>query len=546
MRIKQSKSRSLKVTPPPLPTRRRSKRRASSEQRGPQPTVVPFRSGPRTAPDLAEWLTLLAIGVIAAALIMLAWTVTERSIADQTRELRTRVDQRVKSVAAVMAHDLQHEMLMVDQSLAILQAAWNKNSEAVNLGEWRKQAVALTAVAEDIFIANEQRIIIQGTLPNSVGQGFGTSYVTYTNGSLEVFEADGTKAAQGRTVAGSVTGGTIAARQFLMYVLRPLEQPRGWFVGASYRSEEIIKLFASAALGPTGVVALVETKRGTLQAIVGPSARTAETAIGQSELVEMIRKSDSGVWAGVAPFDRGNRILGYQRIAGRDMTVLVGVDADAALASVRTLGAWARGIATVGTATILGAAALIGWGILNARAARRRQRAQERNEVDLANARRDVQTTRARIPLTEAEAGTLLSSYSDGVARLDRELRLRQWNIRFAEFAGVSLDVAALGSPIEFLLRRQAEAGVFGQETDVEQEVAQRLTILSVGGQGAVFPIQRGPTGEPLTMHVRAVVDGGCLILLPGPENARFAALPPLPVAPAALRTAPAEETTEW
>lgn len=548
MRIKQSKTRGQKLMPAPLPQRRRSKRRASPDPRGRQTVVVPFRPGSRTAPDFAQWLSLLAIGAIAAALIVLIWTMTGRSIADQTRDIRAGVDQRTKSVAAVMAHDLQHEMLLIDQSLAIVQDAWKRDSDGVRLGEWRKQLLALTSVAEDIFVANERRVIIQGTLPASVGQGFGSGYLAYTNGSLEVFEPDGAKAAPGRTAGGSVAGAAFPARQFLMYVLRPLDKPAGWFVGASYRSEELTKLFASAALGPTGIVALVETRRGTLQAIAGQAARSTDTNIAQSDLVETVRRNESGVWTGVSPFDRTDRIIAYQRIPGREMSVLVGLDADAALAPVAGLATWARGIAAVGTATILAVAGLVAWSILAARAARRRERDRVRTELDLVNARRELDTARARVPLSEAEVGTLVSSTSDGVARLDRDLRLRQWNVRFAAFAAVPLDVTALGSPIEDLLRRQAEAGVFGRDTDVEEEVARRLTILSDGGQGAAPSAQTGPDGETLTMHARAVVDGGCVIVLAGPENARFAAMPALsaPRAEAEPETEAAEEGTEW
>ena len=53
----------------------------------------------------------------------------------------------------------------------------------------------------------------------------------------------------------------IDARQFLMYIVRPLDHPKGWLIGASFRSSELTKLFAQAALGYNPVVALVDTKR---------------------------------------------------------------------------------------------------------------------------------------------------------------------------------------------------------------------------------------------------------------------------------------------
>jgi hypothetical protein len=120
---------------------------------------------------------------------------------------------------------------------------------------------------------------------------------------------------------------------------------------------------------------------------------------------------------------------------------------------------------------------------------------------------------------------------------------LRLWNPRFAEVAGVNLDAAALGSPIEDLLRRQANAGVFGDPAEGELEIATRLTILHTSGQSVVPPTQIGPLGEPVTMHVRGVSDGGHVIVLAGPENARLATLPPLG---AEAEPETADETTEW
>ena len=545
MRIKQSKTRGQKLTPAPLAQRRKARKWASLRPKTRSATMVPFVPRERVRRDPIQWLAFFALAIISGALITLIWTLTEHSIQDQTVETRARVDQQVKSVAGVLAQDIQHEMLLVDQSLAIIQDAWKKDSDSVNLGEWRKQLLALTAVADDIFVADERRVIVQGTLPKSIGQGFGSAYVSYTNGSLEVFEADGTRSPTGRISASSVSGSTITARQFLMYVLRPLDRPRGWFVGASYRSEEITKLFASANLGQGGVIALIEMKRGTVQAIVGPSAQLAEVGLGGSELVEAMRKSEAGIWTGPSPFDRTNRIIGYQRIPGRDLSVVVGVDMESAMRPVDGLVNWARGLAAVGSVVVLTIAGLVFWGVMSVQDTRRRQKTLERAELDLTHTRNELGMARARIPLTGPEVGTLVSSQTDGVARLDQGFRLRQWNARFAQCIGMPLDLSALGMPVEDLLRRQSEAGLFGdgdpQEQD--QEIAKRLTILHNGGQSAVPPFQLGAGGETLTMHARAVLGGGCVLTLTGPENALLAPLPPLP---SEAQPETAEETTDW
>jgi PAS domain-containing protein len=542
MRVKQSRSRSQKIAPAPLPQRRRAKRRMSSGARGAPPALVQTRSPGGTKIEPAQWLAFIAIGLTSLALIALIWTLTSRAITDQTAEVRARTDQQVSSVAYVLAREVQDELHLVDQSLAIVQDDWKKDSDTVDLGGWRKQLLALTGVADDIFVANERGVIVQGTLPRSIGMGFGSAYVSYPNGSLEMYDADGTKNPEGKIPGAD----RIEARQFLMYIVRPLSRPRGWWIGASYRSEGIAKLFAGANLGQKGVVGLIDVKHGVLQAIVGSSAQFAEMDISGSELVQQMRKNEAGILAGDSPTDRVPRIMAYQRIPGRDMSVLVGISADTANQPLAGLAAMARGLATIGSVIVLTVAAILFWVIATTAATRQRGRTLERTELNLMNTRQELAVARARAMLTEPEVGTLLSSDSDGVARFDAAQRLRVWNPRFAELAGVPLDETSAGIPAEELLRRQANAGLFGDAAEADQEVSTRLTVLHTAGQSVVPPTQLGPAGELITMHVRGVSDGGNVIVLTGPENARFAAVPALPGEAAEAEPETADETTEW
>jgi PAS domain-containing protein len=501
------------------------------------------RPGSELRLEPMQWVVALAIGLICLALIGLIWTLTARAAADQTGEIQSRAELQAKALVTVLALDIQHDMQLVDQSVAIVQDAWQKDSDNVDLAAWRKQLLALAAVADDIFIANERRIIVQGTLPKSIGQAFGSAYVTVPNGSLETFDRDGSKNFDGRISVDTLTDGHIEARQSLMYILRPLDRPRGWFAGASYRSADLTRLFAAADLGQNGVVALIETRRGVVQAIAGPAARAGSLNIAQSELVDAMRKNEAGIWSGKTPIDGVARIIAYQRIEGRDMTVMVGIGTQAAMQPVYGLITWARGLAALGSLIVLTIGSLVLWTIGAANRTKRRQRALERAELNLANVSHELLMARARVVLTEPEVGTLISSTSDGVARLDEGLRLRQWNHRFAELACIPLDISALGTSVEDLLRRQAALGLFGDPEMGDRNVSQRLTAFHMGDQPVMPLSQYGPGGEQITMYVRGVVDRGHVIILAGPDNARFAALPALPVM---QEPEPAEETTEW
>ena len=482
----------------------------------------------RTSP--LERLAFVAIGLISLMLIALIWTLTTRAIAEEAMELRARTDQQVRSVAFVLAREIQHELQLVDQSLTIIQQAWDKDPASVDLGAWRKQSLALTEVSNDIFIANDHGIIVQGTLPQSVGQGFGSAYVTYPNGSLETFGPDGTSDPNGKLPG----AGGVQARQFLTYILRPLAKPAGWLVGASYRSEGITRLLSGAQLGQTGLIALVAVKRGGLQAISGPVAQLANMDIAGSELIEQMRKNDAGVWAGVSPIDNVARIFAYQHIPNRDMGVLVGVSRDAANEPLSGLAATSRGLAALGSLVVLTIAGIFVWTIATAGAARRRRRNQERSDIALTNAHQELAAARSWALLSEPEARALIGSATDGVARVDTDLQLQRWNERFAERAGVALDA---GTPAEDLFRRQAAAGLFGDASEREPAIATRLTLLHEAA-GPVRPLpQTGPDGTSLQLSVRGVYLGGYLLVLTRGDEPANTVMPD---------AAAAQETTDW
>ena len=540
MRIKSSRSRDAKIKLAPLPQRR--KRRGSLGSRGRQPDLVPVKVDSETALEPMQWVAFACISVAAIALIGLLWILTQRTIDEQTAEIRGRTDQYIRSVAFVLAREVQDELALVDQSLTIIQEDWKKNSDTVDLGQWRKQASALTSVAHDIFIADDQGVIVQGTIPQSVGMGFGSAYVTYPNGGLEVYGADGTKDPDGKIPGSNVTD-KVEARQFLIYVVRPLEKPKYWLVGASYRSEGITRLFAGAKLGAGGIVGLADTSRGALVAIVGSSAQLSQMDISKSSFAELIRKNDAGVWTGESPTDGMFRVIAYQRIPGRNMSVVAGIGVTSTLQTISGTIAWARGVALLGSIAVLSVAAIFIWTLATVKRLRQRRRNAERTELNLMNARLELALSRVQAKLTEPEVGTLMSSAVDGVARLDDAQRLRVWNPRFVALVGVPLDASAAGMKAEDLLRRQAAAGLFGDPAGADDLVANRLTVLHTGGQSVAPPVQTGPLGEQIAMHVRGVVDGGNVIVLASAENARFAALPPLE---SEDRPETVEEATDW
>jgi hypothetical protein len=128
---------------------------------------------------MAEHLTGAAVAIVGIALIVLIWMVTSRAIQDQRAEIRDHAEQRLVSQTAVVAEQVRHELLMIDQSIALIQDAWKENSDTVDLTKLRQSLPALTSVSGDIFIADDQHIIRQDIVPAVVGQGIGAAYVSF-------------------------------------------------------------------------------------------------------------------------------------------------------------------------------------------------------------------------------------------------------------------------------------------------------------------------------------------------------------------------------
>lgn len=507
-----------------------------------------------------EILASIAVVVLAGLLIGLIWVVTQRAVQDQQEDVRERAETMLSAQAATLAEEVRHELLMVDQTLTILQAAWSANSDSFKLSDWVKRVPALTAVADDIFIADDKQIISQDILPNAAGQGIGSAYVNFAHGSLELFESDGRRTRNSEVMIGE-TGQLTEARQFLMYVVRPLDHPKNWIIGASFRSATLTKLYGQAVLGINGVTALIDTRRGGVQALAGPVARRPRVDVSKTPMyAAMKERPDGGIWIGPSGMDGVERMHAYRRVAGRDMIVVVAMVQAQAMEPATAWATGAHSLAVLGTILVVAVAGLVLVALSTLRSTRRRRRAAERDRANAEATQADLQTTRARLALATAQVAALQLASADGIATFDGGLRLSGWNARFAASCGLAEDALTLGLPLDEMLRRQAHAGLFGPLADIEAEVARRVGILRVDGSGAGAPgpglaeaglaeaelagaeladaelagaglvgaglagddaalTQAGPDNATLELRATPLPDGGLLLLLGGPAR---------------------------
>jgi PAS domain-containing protein len=511
---------------------KRRRRTGSTSARYQPSQLVPVESVRPGRIGAVELAAGGAVTIVAGALIALIWMLTMWTVQDQQTEIRDREERALAAQAATFAETVGHELLMIDQSLIILQAAWTANSDAVDLTKWQASMPALTAVADDLFIADDQHIIRQDIIPKAVGQGIGSAYVNFPHGSLEQLQSDGTRSRDSLLLQGD-GGQPVEGRQFLMYVVRPLDHPPGWIIGASYRSAKLTKLFAEASLGYNAVVALTDTKRGAVQSIVGPAARRPQTDIAKSPLFAAISRSPAGLWLGVTAIDGVERMHAFHRIADRDMVILVAVNWAEVMAITNDLASSARWLAFGGSGLVLVIAGLVFWEVCSVRGNQRQKRVFDRTRSELDRLRAAESALTARAQLCAARLKIVVDSTSDGIALLDASLRIVQWNALFQRGIGVEL---RQDMPLDHLLRAQAGLALFDPG---EAEINRRLAVLQSGDVAGVPQpglILRGlPIGE-----------AGLMVLLNGLGSWHPSpALPPQveqpPVVPEAVVATPIE-----
>ena len=216
---------------------------------------------------------------IAAALIVLIWMVTGRSIQDQREQVRDVAQRNLAGQASIMAKSVSQELLLVEQSLLVLQQAWNADPSVFDLQKWQAQMPALTDITNDLFIADDKRIIRQDILPQAIGQGIASAYVSWPHGALEKLGETTTKI--GTPLGSEQTEPGIDARRFIIYIVRPLQRPSGWLIGASFKTKELARLYSPSWFGINALAASWIRRVAVCRPSSGPR-RGALSAISQS------------------------------------------------------------------------------------------------------------------------------------------------------------------------------------------------------------------------------------------------------------------------
>lgn len=491
-------------------TRQRRRRRGTATRRM---SAELRQSQRRRRAGIAEVLACGAVAIISIALVALIWITAERTIREQTEDARARVEAAVTAQAATLTAQVQNELAMIDQSLAVLQSAWDSNPDGFNLATWRRNMPGLTAVANDVFIANDKHVIVQDINPAAVGQGIGSAYATFSDGSLEPIQSSGPHGHDNALAIGELGSGGVT-RQFLMYMVRPLAKPTGWLLGASYRSSALTSVFASAGLGQGGLAALVDTRHGGVQALAGTAAVRPRLSVADTPMfTEMMGRPDGGIWVGRTPIDGVDRIIAFHRIPDRELMVLVGAVTGTAMAPAEIWAAAVQTLAALASVLVLAIGVTLLWELWHWRSTRRRRRALTQAETMLVTMRADLATARAQSASVAGQVQAILAGVTEGVAITDAQHHLTGWNPRFATLSGLAPAALHEGLPLDDLLRQQALAGRFGASDTVDADVARVAAALRPSsGFGEVAATDADGAG--LLLRSQAVPDGGLLLIL--------------------------------
>ena len=446
------------------------------------------------------------VGVAAACLIALTWIGTIRAISAQQLENTARVTATLASQARTFAEQINRHILVLDQTLGILVAAWESDPGHFDLKAWRDRALVLNGLSRDMLLTDESGIIRQSSVSEAINQNVsGLDYFRTLAGHPEAG-----RALPDRLYIGHATLDGIM-RQWHINVARALHHRDGSFAGvidADYRIAAVTDIFGQADLGIGAFVTLAGIGDGKLRATVGPSAIDPGADIADTPMFAAIRDADSGVWIGPSAGDAVRRIHAFCRLPGRNLAVVVAMSEAEAMRPATVWRQQASLFAGCITALLAGLALVL---IQGTRLARRREALVLEDRAILAASNAQMEFARAFSAAKAEQLEATLAGMSDGISLIDAQMRLVEWNARFPEIAGVPAEILRVGLPMEDILRAQIRTGQFGTIADPEAEVARRMAHLHAAPFGVTH--RRRPDGRTLELRRNRLPDGGFVTL---------------------------------
>ena len=446
-------------------------------------------------------ITDFATAVVVACLITVAWVLGGVSIQDQREQISARVTAMLFQQAQLFAGQVHQQLLTADQTVRILADVWAADPARFDLMAWRDRALALEGLGRELILTDETGRILQSTVTEAVGQSLASS------------EAFQTLSRRGPGRPARFVGPATVDRFLRLWhldIARPLFRPGGGFAGmilTEYRTSAITAIFAQADLGPGGLVALVGLMDGRVRAAAGPASIDPAASIAGTPLFAALGGEPDSVWVGPSVPEATPRIHVYQRIPDFDLAVVAGaresdVMGGAIIWENRTI------LGLVGITVLL--VTMTAMVLIRSHRLRRREAAQLALREEQTSSHRLLELARAEAAAKSEQLHAALGGMSDGIAMVNGDLRLLEWNARFPELVGVPADMLRVGVTMDEILRAQAIGGEFG-DVNVEAEVRRRIAMLRSGYIRNAE--RRRPNGRTIELRRDRLSDGGFITI---------------------------------
>lgn len=449
--------------------------------------------------------TLLTLGLI--------WLALSINLRDHRAEMDTELRAELSRNALLVEEQLNRQFLVSDQTLRILEAAWQADPAHFQLESLRGELVAMQDKALQIFIASADGVVTQSTRPEIIGTVIRTRDYFRHEAQLAV---DDNRMYINPPVRGLVT------RQWQLNLVRRLDFPDGRFGGVvslALPTSAIDTFYNTVDLGQHGLIGMVSLTDGSLLSQSAPGAMQEFHSLADTALFDEIRTRKEDVWVGPTPSDGVVRIHAFIPVPGRDLSVLVGIDeADAR----RPFEDWRRQALMVTGLAVLFVLACSALLLQATRAAYAREGALAQDRMVLRVANTALEEARAEAQGRAQRMQAVLAGMTDGIMMLDAQMRLLEWNEHFASFTGVPAEILHVGLPMRDILLAQARLGEFGT-VDPEAEVERRMKLLEQASYlGTVERVR--PNGRIIEIRRNPLPGGGFVTLYSDVTDRRVAA----------------------
>jgi signal transduction histidine kinase/DNA-binding response OmpR family regulator len=455
---------------------------------------------------LAWVIDQIAIVALGVALIALAWFGAFSAITAEREGTEARAEAALGIEALALEEQVRRQLLALDQTLRFLRREQEANPSGFDLAAWAAQATLLSEISGTLFLVDEHGVVRGASGPTPAGLPTGLDI-----SSTPMFRALLAQADTGdRMYIGPATEGLLAPGWHIDLAMR-LRHPDGSFAGAigvTAPTSQFAGFFRDAHLQPNDMIALVGTGDDRLRVEVGSVPVVPDANLRDSAMLLAMQEMPDGEWIGPSAPDEIERIHAFRRVPGRDLAVVVGVERNAALAAVATWALGARFFAGGITALVL---LIAGQLLREVRARHRRTESQDKEHSRLSASNAELEVAKAHGDAKTAQLEATLAGMTDGVAMVDANHCLMEWNDLFPEISGVPPELLRVGVSMEEMIRAQAEAGEFGP-VDVEAEVARRMRLLRSGRLTETNERSR-PDGRIIELRRNHLPDGGMVTL---------------------------------